>query len=226
MKTTCQDDADFAIKKFNLKTYNKILKKLIVIAKKGYYNKTFNKLRNNMKKTWGVISKILGKSGSKGSIDHIIINNNSITDKKEIVKHYNAYFSRIASQMASDIPKPDNGSFKSYLNNPITNNFNFKPVSESDIHSIITNLNSKTSSGHDQISLTLLKKLKNVLVTPITVIVNQSLKTGIFPDALKIAKILPVFKKGDTHFIQNYHPISLLPSISKIFEKNSINPAS
>ena len=131
----------------------------------------------------------------------------------------NIYFSRIASQMASDIPKPDNGSFKSYLNNPITNNFNFKPVSESDIHSIITNLNSKTSSGHDQISLILLKKLKNVLVTPITVIVNQFLKTGIFPDALKIAKILPVFKKGDTHLIQNYRPISLLPSISKIFEK-------
>ena len=81
-------------------------------------------------------------------------------------------------------------------------------------------MNSKTSSGHDQISLILLKKLKNVLVTPpITVIVNQSLKTGIFPDALKIAKILPVFKKGDTHLIQNYRPISLLPSISKIFEK-------
>ena len=42
--------------------------------------------------------------------------------------------------------------------------------------------------------------------------------TGIFPDSLKIAKIIPIFKKGDTEIIENYRPISILPAISKIFE--------
>ena len=49
--------------------------------------------------------------------------------------------------------------------------------------------------------------------------INQSLITGIFPDKLKIAKVIPLFKKNDASVIDNYRPISLLPSISKLFEK-------
>ncbi len=43
--------------------------------------------------------------------------------------------------------------------------------------------------------------------------------TGIFPDKLKIAKVLPLFKKDDENLFTNYRPISLLPTISKVFEK-------
>ena len=50
-------------------------------------------------------------------------------------------------------------------------------------------------------------------------IINQSLNTGIFPDKFKLTKITPIHKKGDNHSVENYRPISLLPSISKLFEK-------
>ena len=50
-------------------------------------------------------------------------------------------------------------------------------------------------------------------------IVNQSLRSGIFPDKLKLARIIPLHKKGDTHLLENYRPISILPALSKIFEK-------
>ncbi len=45
------------------------------------------------------------------------------------------------------------------------------------------------------------------------------LNTGIFPDKLKIAKVTPVYKKDDETLFTNYRPISMLPSISKVFEK-------
>ena len=51
------------------------------------------------------------------------------------------------------------------------------------------------------------------------IIINQSLTTGVFPDKLKIAKVIPLYKKGDDRILDNYRPISLLPSISKVFEK-------
>ena len=52
----------------------------------------------------------------------------------------------------------------------------------------------------------------------LVLIINQSFNSGIFPDKLKIAKIIPIYKKGEKNVFNNYRPISLLPAISKIFE--------
>ena len=56
------------------------------------------------------------------------------------------------------------------------------------------------------------------LIKPLTLLINQTLSTGIFPNELKISRVRPLFKNGDTSNINNYRPISILPSISKIFE--------
>ena len=63
-----------------------------------------------------------------------------------------------------------------------------------------------------------MKNICPLILSPITLILNLSLYTGILPDRLKIAKIIPLFKKEDPHQPDNYRPISLLP-VSKIFEK-------
>ena len=84
---------------------------------------------------------------------------------------------------------------------------------------LISKLKSKDTKGHDLISNNLLKAIKHEIVKPLTFIINQSLKTGTFPDRLKVARVRPLFKKGDNQLITNYRPISILPSLSKIFEK-------
>ena len=121
--------------------------------------------------------------------------------------------------MASSIAPRQNGSFEDYLKLKIDTKFECEQTSPTHIKNIIQNLNSKSSSGYDNISTILLKKLEPLLSGPLSIIINQSLKSGIFPNKLKTAKIIPIYKKGDKHKIDNCRPISLLPSISKIFEK-------
>ena len=84
---------------------------------------------------------------------------------------------------------------------------------------IIDNFPSKNSCGYDGISLRLLKFCKLTIIKPLMLIIRQVLNTGIFPDKLKIAKVIPIFKKGDEELFSNYRPISILPAISNIIEK-------
>ena len=122
-------------------------------------------------------------------------------------------------KLSNEIKAKGSHSYKAYLKKVITSRFVFSTVCQEDVMKSINKLKSKSSSGHDGISTVLLKKIAPVISAQLTVIINQSLLTGIFPNKLKIAKVTPLFKKDDPHLFDNYRPISLLPAISKVFEK-------
>ena len=69
------------------------------------------------------------------------------------------------------------------------------------------------------VSTKIIKTLKGYLIKPLTLIIYQILKTGVFPSQLKIAKVIPILKKDDNKMFNNYRPISLLPVLSKVVEK-------
>ena len=95
----------------------------------------------------------------------------------------------------------------------------FKCITEEYTIKALENLENKSSSGHDGISNKLLKSIKCSVSKSLTIIINQMITTGIFPDAFKVSKVIPILKKGDCSLMSNYRPISLLPTISKIFER-------
>ena len=174
-----------------------------------------------MKKTWKTIDETLNRRKNKGKFpSEFIVNNRSIADQKEIADQFNIFFSNIGSTLSDSIEIADSTlDFTDYLNNPTEHHFNFNTITESETLSIINKLKNKNSSGKDEISNKLLKSIKDEIAKPLTIIINQSLKTGVFPDPLKIAKVKPLYKKGDNFCLNNYRPISLLPTISKIFER-------
>ena len=93
------------------------------------------------------------------------------------------------------------------------------PTDSEEIDNIINNLCNKHSSGYDNISNHMLKWLHPVITKPLTIIFNLLIQHGIFPDCMKVAEIVPLHKGWDESLCNNYRPISLLITISKILEK-------
>ena len=95
------------------------------------------------------------------------------------------------------VTQPPNCHFSDYLNNKPKCILQFHPITQGDVAQIIDSLNPKTSTRIDNISSKLLKQTKYSITAPFTIIINQMITSGIFPDALKISKVIPLYKKGD-----------------------------
>ena len=152
-------------------------------------------------------------------MDYLVLNQAKIDNSDEIANRFNSYFATTGHTLAASIASYQNCSFKEYLKTNINSAFNFEFVTEVHIRKIIQILKPKPSFGYDGVSNNLVKYLEPLLSKPLALIVNQSLRSGIFPDKLKLARIIPLHKKGNTHLLENYWPISILPALSKIFEK-------
>ncbi len=220
-KMTNPDSLEHSQQIDNLKSLNSKIKKSIRHAKKAYYDNIFNKLKSDIKGTWKQIKEILNKSKNKNTFPSFFRdeNNKIITDKYEIANKFNIFFSSIGEKLAQNIQTHNNLNYRKYLTKSYTKCFKFQNITDEVTNKIIDSLAPKTSSGFDELSTKLIKKAKEVILTSITLLINQMINTGIFPDKLKIAKINPIYKKDDETLFTNYRPISLLPAISKIFEK-------
>ena len=138
---------------------------------------------------------------------------------REIAIYFNNYIASVGQKLANSINHTNEHDYKRYLSKILNCSFSFKQINPEDISRIIHNFLPKTSCGHDGLSMKLIKRLKYIISGPLSLIINQSFWIGIFPEKMKIAKIRPVFKKGYHDIVDNYRPISIIPALSKVFEK-------
>ena len=197
--------------------YRNDLTSLLRSAKQNYYSEQFEKEKSSIKNTWKVINSVL-KSNTPSKTTTINIHNQTINDPRLIAEHYNNFFVNIGPNLANKIPDCTS-HFQDYLPDANSHSIFFNPVTEHELSSIVFNLPNKKSSGHDFVNCPLIKEVIDVISKPLTFIMNLSLSTGRIPDSMKIASVIPIFKSGDPLLVNNYRPISILSSFSKILER-------
>ena len=191
------------------------------MPKKSYYIEKCIKFRSDTHKLWKTMNEIIGKINDKGTvIGSLKSKNMTLTKSKDIINELGKHFSKVGKNYTDKIATPDK-NINLYLELIHRNKQSayMTPTYETEILRLIDKLPNKRSSGHDNIDNIMLKRLKVAIVKPLVKIFNASIKTGIFPTNMKIAEVVPLHKSGSREDKNNYRPISLLLTISKLWRK-------
>ena len=198
--------------------YRNFVTSQIRVAKKTYYANKFSEYKNNARETWKIINSVIGKkSRSNTSIKKLIFENNPYENSIDISNLLNNHFCTVGSNIAQSF-RTSVTEHKKYLNNSIPSSFFFAPIIAADVRAVIMNFKSKKSCI-DTYGIDVLKTLSNIISPIIASLINNSMTSGKFPKLFKIARVIPLPKPGVKTDLNNYRPISILPILSKIFEK-------
>lgn len=218
----CALNSNREILQYRLKTISSVIKFKKKILKQNYYSKLFSDC-NNSHQTWKNINKVFNanKSSNSTNIKGIIDSNNIYTESNsEISQNFNVFYTSVAENMSNKIKSNvhDNinhfGSLKR-----IENSIFLFPSSPEEVQFRIKKLSNKKSPGLDTISVQIYKSCNNIIAPIISKLINLIFSSGQYPDALKVAKTIPIHKSGDPKLMGNYRPISLLNILNKIIEQ-------
>ena len=196
--------------------YRRMLRDINREAFANYFKARFEKCNGNLKKSWKILNEMRHKRRTSCFPNYIEINRQCITDRRIILTKFNEYFTNIAKNLNESKAQDEFKDYKKFMKNRVESTIFFDAIESNEIDDIIKKLNPNKSSD---ISPRILKLFRGVISPYLAILFNNCVYSGIFPDKLKIARVVPLFKSGDKCDIANYRPISLLPVISKIFEK-------
>lgn len=195
-------------------------RKLIENTKKEYYRNKIFKSDNLSKAVWGVVNDLTNRKKTMSNIE-IKFNDDVISDPDSVSNSFNTFFKNAPYETVKKIlPNGTQTISSETTKNKLTNCSNFLfPYLENELYSLLyANMKNKCSSGIDGIPTFLLKKVLINIIKPMTHLVNLSFCIGQFPSDLKTGKVVPIYKKNDRTNMNNYRPITVSMSFSKIFE--------
>ena len=176
-----------------------------------------------------LVESQLTNKGSFIQKDAILSENRSLVcDQNEVCDIFNSFFVNVAKDIGDrnipvDFTHPSIqaiGKATETVENP---SLSFSFVDENTVQKHIRKLGVKKATGFDGISAGVVKLAEPAIVPPLTLLVNKSIESSVFPDNLKSAQVVPLHKKNSTLAKSNYRPVSILPMFSKIFERVLFN---
>ena len=198
---------------------------LIRRAKTEYYKSCLNNRKGDSRELWRCMRE-LAPDDAKMTPHHIDSNNNTITDHKDIGEHFNDFFVSVVDQyILNQQPTTTFDKLKDMVNSRIGDDpkFNVPPITTEFVHKFLSTMDTNKATGLDDLSSKILKLSAQEIAKSLTAIYNISLASGKFPTVWKTSKITPVFKSGNHCDVNNYRPIAILCTLSKILERHIHN---
>ena len=199
------------------KRFRNVLHNRLHMAEKAHYDKLINDNKHNLKKSWKILKEIINEKKSSSRFSKFIVNKSITTDKQKIAEGFNNFYINVGPDLASNIPNV-NCSPSDLLKDRVINNLVLKEVCLDELEKCIASLKD-SSAGWDLFTANVLKKSVSNIKFPLLHIIRLSFSTGVFPMELKVARVIPLFKSGLSTLFSNYRPVSVLPALSKIFER-------
>ena len=208
------------------KIFRNKTKDLIRKAKRKHFSDTVINSKDT-KTIWQHFRKINNKdtNSSTGLPEEIVIDDKRYTKSEDIATKLNEYFSSILEifkDTDSEQFDTDLTELKKFVDGKVPSDtyFRIPNITPEQVSCIISALDPSKAIGLDGLGPRVLKLVGHILSPSIAALINKSILTGMFPDQLKLAKVFPIHKNGSKSDPANYRPISILPTISKIFERH------
>ena len=211
------------MEKYFYKQYSNTLPKVKNLAKKIYYFCKIEEYKDNRTKTWDVLRTLSPSKSISPAPNSVNVDGINISDPSLIAEKFNTHFANVGKLLASRLTSNDENSFLTYLKSPCPSSVYLYPTSPQEILTLRNNLNLRKASGYDDISPFILITAAHIIALPLSILLNHCMSFGVFPNQLKKAKVVPVYKSGPPEELRNYRPISLLLTISKLFVRVILN---
>lgn len=188
------------------------------IKKQTYYHNRIDNATNITKEVWNIVNINIGRLKKPINISELKQDGHYIYSKQNICNAFCHYFSKISENLLMSTYHTSH-DIEGTIGHIHPSSIFFNDITPAEIQNTLNIMRNKSSSGFDQIPIKVIKYLSNYLLSPLTYIYNLCVQKGTFPENLKLALVIPLHKKGDRDIIDNYRPIALLSSFSKLFEK-------
>lgn len=167
------------------------------IAKRKHYLFFFHNAKNDPKRMWKHIKDIIHKGKKDSSYpDHFIENDRVVSDRKSIANSFNSFFVNLGPPLAENIPNCATKSSHDHLNQQNVESSYLSLVNVNGFLKVAHGcLNPRKAADYNGLRPDIVRRVLHYIVEPLTYIFYISLSRGAFPDRLKVATVIPVFKK-------------------------------